>query len=92
MSMRRRSATIMAAFAYNSAMTDERLPRKDAASPYASLLAVTAVQDAFEELAFRNSGWDFSICGHPVHPNEIPDGFPAALAVSSFHSHDHLGE
>ncbi|HUF04701.1 MAG TPA: M20/M25/M40 family metallo-hydrolase [Aridibacter sp.] len=87
-----RSAVIMATFAYHSATTDERLPRKTDPSPYASLLAASPFADAMEELAFRNSGWDFAICGHEVHPEEIPQGFPAAFAVSTFAGHSHSAE
>lgn len=85
----KRSSVIMAAFAYNAAMTDMRLPRKDQESPIASLLAVTAVRDSLEEIAFRYSGLDFSICGHEVDPAEIPEGFPAALAVRHFPHNGH---
>ncbi|MCO6510432.1 MAG: M20/M25/M40 family metallo-hydrolase [Aridibacter famidurans] len=88
----KRSAVIMATFAYQSAMTDQKLPRKDAVSPYASLLASSVFDDVMEELAFRNSGWDFAICGHEVHPEEIPQGFPAAFAVSDLHSSQSFAE
>ncbi|QQS39952.1 MAG: M20/M25/M40 family metallo-hydrolase [Acidobacteriota bacterium] len=88
----KRSAVIMATFAYQSAMTDQKLPRKDAVSPYASLLASSVFADVMEEMAFRNSGWDFAICGHEVHPDEIPQGFPAAFAVSGFGDHSHSAE
>jgi hypothetical protein len=83
-----RSAVIMATFAYNSAMTDKKLPRKTDQSPIASLLAVSTVQDTLDEIAFRNSGYDFSICGHDVHPDEIPPGFPSVFAVNNIqHKH-----
>ncbi|REJ75306.1 MAG: M20/M25/M40 family metallo-hydrolase [Acidobacteria bacterium] len=87
-----RSAVIMAAFAYNSAMTDQKLPRKTDESPIASLLAITAVQDSLEELAFRNSGMDFAICGHEIHPEEIPQGFPAVYAIRNYGGHTHNAE
>ncbi len=79
----KRSAIIMAAFAYNSAMTDEKLPRKTPASN-----AATAFFKGFdfraerEETAFRFSGLDHSICGHDVESHEIPSGFPAFLSVN----------
>lgn len=85
----KRSAVIMATFAYNSAMTDKKLPRKSDESPIASLLAVSPVQNALDEVAFKKSGYDFSICGHEVHPNEIPEGFPHVFAIDNLpHNHD----
>jgi hypothetical protein len=84
----KRSAVIMATFAYNSSMTDQKLPRKSDESPLASLLSVSVVQNALDEVAFINSGYDFSICGHDVHPDEIPEGFPSALAIKNLpHNH-----
>ena len=85
----KRSAVIMATFAYNSAMTDKKLPRKDEESPIASFLSVSPVQDVLDEVAFRNSGYDFSICGHDVHPDEIPQGFPPVFAIDNLtHKHN----
>ncbi len=88
----KRSAVIMATFAYNSAMTDKKLPRKTDESPIASLLSVSTVQDTLDEMAFKNSGYDFSICGHEVHPDEIPHGFPAAFAIENMPQNQNFGE
>lgn len=88
----KRSAVIMAAFAYNSAMTDRKLPRKTDESPIASLLSVSGQYDELHEMAFRYSGMDFSICGHPVEPEEIPNGFPSVLAVDNLPHRHALGE
>jgi carboxypeptidase Q len=88
----KRSAVIMATFAYNSAMTDEKLPRKEARPSVASLFRPLSYIDEIEEIAFRHSNLDFSICGHPVEAEEIPHGFPGVFALndySSHHNHDH---
>lgn len=84
----KRSSVIMATFAFNSAMTDRKLPRKNEESPIADFLSVSPVQNALDEVAFRNSGYDFSICGHEVHPDEIPLGFPTVFAIDNF-THNH---
>jgi carboxypeptidase Q len=75
----KRSAVIMAAFAYNTAMMNERLPRKTAAT--ASLLPGMNYRAALDEARFARSGYGFSICGGEVHHAEIPHGFPDFLAV-----------
>ena len=85
----KRSAVIMAAFAYNTAMMDERLPRKSSPTALsASVLPGFNFKTELEEIAFRNSGLGFAICGHEVDPREIPANFPALLAVSP-ESHAH---
>ena len=85
----KRSAVIMAAFAYNTAMMDERLPRKSSPTALsASVLPGFDFRTELEEIAFRNSGLGFAICGHEVDPREIPANFPALLAVSP-ESHAH---
>lgn len=58
----KRSAVIMATFAYNSAMTEQKLPRKDSA-----VLGNAAGLPGFDfraqrEIAFRKSGLGFAIC------------------------------
>ena len=86
----KRSAVIMAAFAYNSAMTDEKLPRKQS-----SAAALQAVIPQFnfltelEEIRYRKMGYGFSVCGGDTHGTELASaGFPAFLAVSeSLHDH-----
>ncbi len=88
----KRSAVIMATFAYNSAMTNEKLPRKnDSTAFFSSLFSKGSFFYEMEEIAFMNSGLDFSICGHPVEEDEIPQGFPAVFAVNpnSHHGHSH---
>lgn len=86
----KRSAVIMAAFAYNSAMTDEKLPRKQS-----SAAALQAVIPQFnfltelEEIRYRKMGYGFSVCGGDTHGGDLASaGFPAFLAVSeSLHNH-----
>lgn len=74
----------MAAFAYNSAMTNEKLPRKEAVkSAVATLFRGFDLRAEMDEAAFRRSGLDHSICGHAAEPNEIPAGFPSFLSVSA---------
>ena len=80
----KRSAIIMAAFAYNSAVSDEKLKRKTE-EPIASLFPSFDLDVIRDERNFRNSGLNHSICGHTVAMNEIPFGFPAAMTVT----HDH---
>ena len=78
----KRSATIVASFAYNSAMSDEKLPRK--ASPanlVAALLGGFDPSVLHDEVAFRNSGLEHLICGHPLHPSEIPSEFPSLFTL-----------
>lgn len=82
----KRSAVIMAAFAYNSAMTEEKLPRKNAAMKQAaSLFRSIDLRADREEAAFRLSGLDHSICGHSIAGDEIPAGFPSFLSVNMNH-------
>ncbi len=86
----KRSAVIMATFAYNSAMSDAKLPRKSEPASLASLLRPVSFLDQIEEIAFRHSGMNFSICGHDVEPEEIPHGFPGVFAIKSdSHNHNH---
>lgn len=84
----KKSAVIMAAFAYQSAMTDEKLPRKAApASGFASLFTDFNVQNELDELKFKESGMDFAICGHDIEGSEIPHGFPLFLTAEINHAH-----
>ena len=85
----KRSAVIMATFAYNTAMMDERLPRKSSPQPggIASLSALD-VMGMIEDARFRGSDLDFSICGGDVESHELPQGFPSVFAVKSVpHAH-----
>lgn len=83
----KRSAVIMAAFAYNTAMRDELLPRKDtsAIAAIASVIPQFNFRNELDEMEFRRSGLGFSICGGEVEHAEIPGGFPAFLAVAGMH-------
>lgn len=85
----KRSAIIMATFAYNSAMTDAKLPRKEMAmTAQASILNGFDFNNMMDEVRFRNSGLDLSICGHTIeHSSDLPAGFPGILAVGKTHTH-----
>jgi Zn-dependent M28 family amino/carboxypeptidase len=85
----KRSAVIMAAFAYNTAMMDQRLPRKDSvAAMSASVFPGFDFGRELEEIAFRSSGLGFAVCGHEVDGRDLAGDFPAVLAVSAV-SHSH---
>lgn len=78
----KRSAVIMATFAYNTAMMNERLPRKTSPSSLmAKGLPGFDFRKELDEIAFRNSGLGFSVCGHSIRSTEIPLEFPSVLAV-----------
>ena len=83
----KRSAVIMAAFAYNTAMRDELLPRKDtsAVAAFAAVIPQFNFRTALEEAEFRRSGMNFSICGGEIEHGEIPGGFPSFLAIAKLH-------
>lgn len=76
----KRSAVIMATFAYNSAMTDQKLPRKGDAT-VGQIFPGLQYRAVMDEVAFRQSGYGFSICGGELHHAEIPAGFPEFLTV-----------
>jgi carboxypeptidase Q len=79
----KRSAVIMAAFAYNSAMTDQKLARKGSpAALSGSVLPGFDFRRELDEIAFRISGLGFAICGHEIEGSEVPANFPAILAVN----------
>lgn len=86
----KRSAVIMATFAYNTAMMDERLPRKAAARPggFAALFTGYDVRAMMEDASFRGSELDFSICGRDIEAHELPQGFPSLYAIKPM-EHDH---
>lgn len=89
----KRSAVIMATFAYNTAMMDEKLPRKLMQST--SSLKLFDAQLELERLAFQNSRLNHSICGHIIQHSEIPDVFPAFLTLGFNYEadeHIHLSE
>ncbi len=77
----KRSAVIMATFAYNSAMTDQKLPRRE--TSIASVIPGFNFRDHMDEIAFRNSGMDFSVCGHPIEHFELPASFPGIYALDT---------
>ncbi len=76
----KRSAVIMATFAYNSASTDQKLPRKVTGT--ASLFRNFDLRAGFDEIDFRMSGLGHSVCGHAIGTEEIPHGFPGLLTLS----------
>ena len=82
----KKSAIIMATFAYNSAMTDQKLPRKESGAT-ASLFPGMDWRNNLEEVAFRNSGMNHSICGHDISHDEVPAGFPSFLSVTANETH-----
>lgn len=86
----KRSAVIMATFAYNTAMMDERLPRKPTAQPggLAALFSGYDVRAMMEDAAFRGSELDFSICGRDIEAHDLPQGFPSMYAIKPM-DHDH---
>jgi carboxypeptidase Q len=86
----KRSAVIMAAFAFNSAMTDEKLPRKGSSvAALASVIPQFDFQNELDEIRFRKMGYGLSVCGGDAHSTDLASaGFPAFLAVSeSLHGH-----
>jgi carboxypeptidase Q len=86
----KRSAVIMATFAYNTAMMDERLPRKPSAQPggFAALFTGLDVRAMIEDVRFAGSELDFSICGREIDAHELPQGFPSMYAIKPM-DHDH---
>ena len=85
----KRSAVIMASFAYNTAMMDQKLPRKDSpAALMASIIPGFDLRSELDEIAFRNSGLDLAVCGHDIDARELTGNFPALLAVNpASHAH-----
>ena len=77
------SSVIMATFAYNAAMSDQKLPRKTD-SRIASILGSNMIHDKLDDIAVETAGLNFSICGHDVHPQDIPEGFPSVLALKEY--------
>ena len=89
----KRSAIIMAAFAYNSAVSEQKLPRKETAAPaVASILRGFDFQSYKDEMAFRQAGLNHSVCGHEIASDEIPVGFPSILTVGARYDHRAHGE
>ncbi len=88
----KQSSIIMATFAYNSAMANERLPRKTNPNlNIASVLNGFNLQTMFDENRFHASNLNFSVCGHELYPHEVQQtGFPGVLTVGT--NYAHLGE
>ena len=86
----KRSAVIMATFAFQSAMTDAKLPRKPAAGGFA-FASYGGGFDMFamvDEAEFRRLGYANQVCGHDIDPHEIPADFPRYLTISrDVHNH-----
>ncbi|HMS11087.1 MAG TPA: hypothetical protein PKE66_16485, partial [Pyrinomonadaceae bacterium] len=80
----KRSAVIMATFAYNAAMSDEKMPRQQAAAGVASLIPGFDYRALNDEQAFAALGLGHQVCGYPVRPEELPNGFPSMFAVSTY--------
>ncbi len=80
----KRSAVIMATFAYNAAMSDEKMPRQQMAGGVASLIPGFDYRALNDEQAFAALGLGHQVCGYPVRPEELPNGFPSMFAVSTF--------
>lgn len=81
----KRSAVIMATFAYNSAVSDEKLPRKpEVQTATASLLHGFDLKAMIDEQKFQASGLNFSICGHNLDQEEVHEAhFPSVLTVGT---------
>jgi len=88
----KQSSIIMATFAYNSAMANERLPRKTNTNlNIASVLNGFNLQTMFDENRFHASNLNFSVCGHALAADEVHQtGFPGVLTVGT--NYAHLGE
>jgi len=87
----KQSAVIMAAFAYNSAMTDEKLPRKtDPRANAGSILRGIDLQAITDERRFHAAGLNFSVCGNELHADEIQEtSFPGILTVGTSNNYAH---
>jgi Zn-dependent M28 family amino/carboxypeptidase len=77
----KRSSIIMATFAYQTAMMDEKLPRKNQGNALARLALGFDRQALREESEYRRLGLNFSICGHPLETEETHDIFPLHLTL-----------
>lgn len=78
----KKSSVIMATFALQSAMMDQRVPRKNApAGLVAAILGVFNPAILNDEIAFQNAGFGHMLCGHEIEGHEIPTGFPKMLTV-----------
>ncbi len=89
----KRSAVIMAAFAYNTAMMDSVLPRKTTATAaYASISSNFDLLALNDEMEFRRLGVRQQWCGHDVTSEMIPADIPLFLTLTARHDgvrHNH---
>ena len=76
----KRSSVIMATFAYQTAMIDGKMPRKNQGNISRLALGFDR-QTLLEEANFRRLGLNFSICGHPFETEEVHDFFPLHLTL-----------
>jgi hypothetical protein len=74
----KRSSVIMATFAYQTAMMDNKLPRKQMPALPRAGLSFNILRD---EVAYQQSGLHFSICGHELDSHEVPSHFPIFLTA-----------
>lgn len=88
----KQSAVIMATFAYNTAMANDKLPRKENQNiVLSSILNGVNLQALVDERKFAESNLDFSICGHSLDADEIHEThFPSVLTVGT--NYAELGE
>ncbi|MCY7347937.1 MAG: M20/M25/M40 family metallo-hydrolase, partial [Pyrinomonadaceae bacterium] len=77
----KQSSIIMATFAYNSATSDEKLPRKTNPNlSVAAFLNGVDLQALIDERRFAESNLNFSICGHELDAEEMQEThFPSVL-------------
>ncbi len=80
----KKSSVIMAAFAYNAAMSDEKMPRKSPANAgIAGLIPGFDFRELNDEQSFAALGLGHQVCGYPISPEDLPHGFPSMFAVST---------
>jgi carboxypeptidase Q len=89
----KRSAVIMAAFAYNTAMMDEKLPRKGSTNAaYASLMSNFDLMALNDEAQMQKMGYGFQWCGYEVDASSVPADLPlfyTLTAINTRHGHKH---
>ncbi len=76
----KRSSVIMAAFAFQTAMMDGKMPRKNQGNINRLALGFDR-QSLREEADFRRLGLNFSICGHRFETEDVHDFFPLHLTL-----------
>lgn len=84
----KRSAVIMAAFAYNTAMMDEKLPRKGSpTAAYASLMSNFDLMALNDEAQMQKMGYGFQWCGHDVDASMVPSEVPLFYTLTAINTH-----